>query len=130
MGSSANKKFKFYRIILNPIIKNSEKKIKTLVDQFWYPRLGAGIFYEKLLKQMNGNVKISFNEEFLTINHENEKIISITTKNKKGELKTTQYNYYSLSSPFTKIIENLQPKAPKEGTECKSIELQTSCGVK
>ena len=27
-------------------------KVKTLVDQFWYPRLGAGQFYVKLIKQI------------------------------------------------------------------------------
>ena len=127
------KNLSFIGVILNPIIKKfRKKKIKTLVDQFWYPRLGAGIFYEKLLKKMNGNnVKVSFNEEFLKINHENEKIISITSKNKQGELKNTQYDYYFISSPFTKIIENLRPKAPKEILECvNQLNYRHHIGVK
>ena len=69
--------------IINPIIKYLEKRNKDSVDEFYYPKLGAGQFYEKLLENINernNNVNIEYNAELYKINHDNNKIISLSFK--------------------------------------------------
>ena len=57
------KNLSFINAILSPIFKIfKRKKIKTLVDQFWYPKFCAGQFYEKIKKKIeNKNVNFFLN---------------------------------------------------------------------
>ena len=126
------KNLSFIGVILNPIIKFfKKKKVKTLVDQFWYPRLGAGQFYEKLVKKID---KEKFNlihkSELYEIIHDGSKITKISLDN-DGSKQNLEYDYFFVSSPFTKIAENLNPKPPFEVLEsCKRLRYRHHIGVK
>ena len=127
------KNLSFISVILNPFIKYfKRKKIKTLVDQFWYPKLGAGQFYHKLVNKIdNEKFTLNLNSEFTKIEHDNEKILSITVKDENSNLKKIDYDHYFISSPFTKIVENLSPKPPENIlTSCKNLKYRHHIGVK
>ena len=127
------KNLSFISVILNPFIKYfKRKKIKTLVDQFWYPKLGAGQFYLKLIKKIDSEkFTLNLNSEFTKIEHDNEKILSITVKDENSNLKKIDYDHYFISSPFTKIVENLSPKPPENIlTSCKNLKYRHHIGVK
>ena len=126
------KNLSFIGVILNPIIKFFKKKnVKTLVDKFWYPRLGAGQFYEKLIKKID---KDKFNlickSELCEIKHDGSKITKISLEN-NGTKKDLEYDYFFVSSPFTKIAENLNPKPPIEVLKsCNRLKYRHHIGVK
>ena len=125
------KNLSFIGVILNPIIKFFKKKVKTLVDQFWYPRLGAGQFYEKLVKKIDKEkFSLKYNNELREIKHDGSKITQISIEN-DGNKKDLEYDYFFVSSPFTKIAENLNPKPPLEVLEsCKRLKYRHHIGVK
>ena len=126
------KNLSFIGVILNPIIKFfKKKKVKTLVDQFWYPRLGAGQFYEKLVKKIDKEkFSLKYNNELREIKHDGSKITQISIEN-DGNKKDLEYDYFFVSSPFTKIAENLKPKPPLEVLEsCKRLKYRHHIGVK
>ncbi len=126
------KNLSFIGVILNPIIKFfKKKKVKTLVDQFWYPRLGAGQFYEKLVKKIDKEkFSLKYNNELREIKHDGSKITQISIEN-DGNKKDLEYDYFFVSSPFTKIAENLNPKPPLEVLEsCKRLKYRHHIGVK
>ena len=126
------KNLSFIGVILNPIIKFfKKKKVKTLVDQFWYPRLGAGQFYEKLVKKIDKEkFSLKYNNELREIKHDGSKITQISIEN-DGNKQDLEYDYFFVSSPFTKIAENLKPKPPLEVLEsCKRLKYRHHIGVK
>ena len=109
------KNLSFTSVLINPIKKRfSKKKIKSLVDRFYYPKYGAGFFYELLSKKIiNNNGIINLNYELISINIENEKVKSVSFK-KDNEIYSFSADYYIFSCPFTKIIEIINPKVPEE----------------
>ena len=127
------KNLSFIGVIFNPLIKYfKKKKVKTLVDQFWYPKMGAGQFYHKLLKSIDSQkFNLNLNSEFVKIEHDDNKILAITLKDKNSNLKKIDYDHYFMSSPFTKIIENLSPKPPASILQsCKNLKYRHHIGVK
>ena len=52
------------------------------MDQFWYPRLGAGQFYEKLVKKIDKEkFSLKYNNELCEIKHDGSKITQISIEN-------------------------------------------------
>jgi len=126
------KNLSFINAILSPIFKIfKRKKIKTLVDQFWYPKFGAGQFYEKIKKKIeNKNVNFFFEHDLDIINHDNYKVTSLTLK-KKDDLTKINSDFYFLSCPFTEIVFKLQPQAPKRILDCcNKLKYRHHIGVK
>ncbi len=126
------KNLSFIGVILNPITKIfKKKKVKTLVDQFWYPKLGAGQFYDKLIKKIDPNkFNLHLESELCEIRHQENRIKDILLKTKQGE-KNLEYDYFFISSPFTKIIDSLNPRPPEEILQsCKKLNYRHHIGVK
>ena len=74
---------------------------------------------------------MNLNSEFTKIEHDNEKILSITVKDENSNLRKIDYDHYFISSPFTKIVENLSPKPPENIlTSCKNLKYRHHIGVK
>ena len=73
---------------------------------------------------------MNLNSEWTKIEHDNEKILSITVKDENSNLKKIDYDHYFISSPFTKIVENLSPKLPENIlTSCKNLKYRHHIGV-
>jgi len=126
------KNLSFVNALLSPLLKFFRKrKIKTLVDQFWYPRLGAGQFYEKIKKKIeNNNVDFFFNHNLEVIYHDNFKIMSVSLKT-KNDLAKTSSDFYFFTCPFTEIISKLNPKPPQRILDCCSkLKYRHHVGVK
>ena len=126
------KNLSFINAILAPILKLfRKKKIKTLVDQFWYPRLGAGQFYEKIKKKIENNkVDFFFNHNLNVIYHENFKITSVSLKT-KNDLTKISSDFYFFSCPFTEIVSKLNPKPPQRILDCcTKLKYRHHIGVK
>ena len=126
------KNISFFNVFFNSIIKKlTNKKVKSLVDSFQYPKHGAGFFYKKLSNIIieNGG-KIELNSELTKINHSNNKIKNIIIKADNEELKI-ESDTYIFSNPFTEIVEKLNPKPPKNILEsCSKLKYRHHIGVK
>ena len=126
------KNLSFINAILSPVFKIfRKKKIKTLVDQFWYPKLGAGQFYEKIKKEIeNKKVNFFFEHDLEIIHHDDFNVMSLTLKKKDGFTKINS-DFYFLSCPFTEIVSKLNPQAPNRILDCcKKLRYRHHIGVK
>ena len=126
------KNLSFFSVIINPIKKKfSKKKIKSLIESFYYPKTGAGLIYEKMANIILKNKGKIFTEHNLVkIKHDNYKIISLVFKNKNNELIEKNADYYFTSCPFTEIITMLDPKPPKEVLDSgKKLQFRHHVGV-
>jgi protoporphyrinogen oxidase len=85
-----------------------EKVIKTLIDEFRYPRLGPGMMWEKVAENVQkAGVDLHMGERVETIQWEPGRAISVKTS--KSTYKGDQF----LSSmPLRLLIEGLEPAAP------------------
>ena len=84
------------------LFPNSKKRPKSLVDKFYYPKLGAGMLWEKLESLINKNysnyatIKNLYSYQKLK---ENNKFI-VQCKNAKGEIEEFSSNHYSSTIHF------------------------------
>ena len=126
------KNISFFNVFFNSITKKiTNKKVKSLVDSFQYPKHGAGFFYKKLSNIiLNNSGKIELNSELRKINHSGNKIenIIIVTDNEVQKIESDRYIF---SNPFTEIVEKLNPKPPKNILEaCSKLKYRHHIGVK
>jgi protoporphyrinogen oxidase len=99
---------------INP---KNRKVIKSLIDEFNYPKYGPGQLWEKVSQEIkNNNGKIFLGHKVVKINHAKGKIISVEAQNenKRVVIKTEQV----LSTmPLKELILSLSPKPPEEVLE-------------
>lgn len=108
----------FSSAIRNAVFPDRNGKIKTLLSEFKYPRLGPGMMYEKMadkIKQMNG--RIMMESEVDKVNRESFKVMSVEIKDKAGKTDKMEADYFVSSMPITELIEKLDPKPPQNISE-------------
>ena len=96
------------------LFPNSKKRPKTLVDKFYYPRLGAGMLWEKFedLNSANG-VEILKESAVNKIAVNNNGEIEVKFENKNGEISSVLSKNIFFSNPlleFIKIFDNEIPQ--------------------
>ncbi|MCF7799656.1 NAD(P)-binding protein [Candidatus Babeliales bacterium] len=113
----------FYAFLGKWFKKNAPR---TLCDKFYYPELGAGTLWNKVSDNFVKNSgQIILNEEVVSIEHKNSKILSISTcntdkrDNKKmppaaRKLQSYPGDYFLSTMPLRQLILSLDPVAPKE----------------
>jgi protoporphyrinogen oxidase len=105
--------------IINAIIVN--KKVKTLIDTFYYPVKGPGMMWERfqrIIENKGGNVL--FNTKAIQIEHDNKEITGIIYlhNNKREKIPVKQL---ISSAAITSLVSMLSPKAPDrvlEASKC------------
>lgn len=103
--------------IKNALFPDKSGKIKTLIDEFQYPKLGPGMMYEKMADNvMKSGAEISMCSDVVRIDHDDFQINSVT--HKKGDAasaeRTIPTKYLLSSMPLTTLVESLYPSAPVE----------------
>ena len=95
--------------IKNAFFPNNKNKPKSLINNFYYPRLGAGMLWEKFEDLLlNEDVKISKNSEVIKIS-EAENEIEVTVRNKNNEIINYTCSQLFFTNPllqFVKIFED------------------------
>jgi protoporphyrinogen oxidase len=105
--------------IINAFIVN--KKVKTLIDTFYYPVKGPGMMWERfqrIIENKGGNVL--FNTKAIQIEHDNKEITGIIYlhNNKREKIPVKQL---ISSAAITSLVSMLSPKAPDrvlEASKC------------
>lgn len=88
---------------------------RTLQDTFYYPSLGAGSFWERAAKRFTKlDGKIILEQNVCGIEHNNFKIISVTTKTNTGLEKQHAADDFFSTMPLKTLIKSLSPLPPQE----------------
>lgn len=104
-----------YHALLGQIGKKDPNHIVTLIDKFHYPRLGPGMMWDRCadLLAEKGN-PIALNEEVICIQHDNKRVLSVYSKNKKAETLKYSGDQFISSMPLRGLIRSLDPKPPEQ----------------
>jgi len=121
---------------LSVVVKNALFKSKswdsprTLVDQFLYPRRGAGLFYEKLTRRIEdrGSHVLPLCP-VVSIQRDGFRVRSVTTLGPDGKKEFEAKNFMS-SAPLTETVQIMNPPAPPQVlAACRSLRYRDHIGV-
>ncbi|MEL7034964.1 MAG: GtrA family protein [Cyanobacteria bacterium J06592_8] len=97
----------------NAILGN-DGKVKTLIDQFQFPRLGSGQLYEKITDYLQENHQtVLLNTEVVRVHHNNFRVTHVTLKNRQTqEQKTVPCSNVISSIPITHLMQQIESPPP------------------
>jgi protoporphyrinogen oxidase len=97
-------------------VGNNENKevIKTLIEQFEYPRLGPGMMWSRAAEVVEeaGNL-VEMNTDVIRLNHENDVVTDVIAI-KGGEYNKYTGSHFISSMPIAELIQKLDPPPPPE----------------
>jgi protoporphyrinogen oxidase len=90
-------------------------QIKSLVDQFQFPRLGSGQLYKRAADYLTSHGQtVLLETEVLRIHHQDNQAYALTLKDRRtGEERIVQCSGVISSIPLTHLVEQLTPSAPE-----------------
>ncbi len=101
--------------ILNSLFGNgnNSKHIKTLIEQFQYPKLGPGMMWERCQELLDNQGSPTFLcERVERICHVNGKIKHVISRNSNGESNVFSGDQFISSMPLKQFIHALYPHPP------------------
>jgi len=131
-ASQRIKGLNFNSIVLNFFFKTN--KAKSLVDEFYYLKFGAGNLYENIKKKLLiKKNNIIFNQKVIKYNFDKKKnnIRSITIADKKLKRKEVSGDFFLSSAPITEAIKAFGIKLPNNIKKIiYSLKYRNHIGVK
>lgn len=107
-----------------------KKKVKSLIEEFIYPRLGYGVIWEKMKEEIlakKNNVLLE--SEVTRVNHDGRKIISIEVKDKNGSKTIIGENFIS-TIPLTELVKKMSPVPSQEILDaCSQLKFRDWIGI-
>ncbi|MDD5541723.1 MAG: FAD-dependent oxidoreductase [Acidobacteriia bacterium] len=117
--------------VQNALLNGKGNKIKTLVDEFLFPRLGAGQLYEKLAQRIEdrGNT-VAVGRKVLRMNREGLRVRSVEVCDGQGRAEEYEGGYFMSSAPLTEMVEMMNPAPPDAVlAACRSLRYRDHVGV-
>ena len=115
------------KAVLNAVLPRrggSDTVVKTLIDQFEYPRFGPGMMWEKtrddLLKQ---GARLQMGEDVVCIRHDSSRVHSISTTDRDGRRQTYSADAFISSMPLRDCVLAFDPPLPAPACEA-ALRLQ------
>ena len=112
------------------LFPNSKKRPKTLVDKFYYPRLGAGMLWEKFEDYVKGqDVEVVKNKKVTGVNNNGDNF-KITIEDDLGNQTSINTKYVFFSNPLLEFIDIYDADIPESViTAAKSLNYRNHISV-
>ncbi|MEA2453246.1 MAG: hypothetical protein QOG04_1956, partial [Actinomycetota bacterium] len=92
--------------------RGGDAQVRSLVDHFYYPRRGAGQFYDRMKSTIEGKGgEVRLSSTVIEANHDGERITSVVCE--PGDV-STPIDHIFVSAPITRWVESLNPPPPSE----------------
>jgi protoporphyrinogen oxidase len=100
----------------NALLPSRRGAVKTLIKEFYYPRLGSGTMYEKAAQRiLQKGGQISLNSEVVQIQHDTKRITGVQYKDTlDGKILEAQGSDFCSSMPLTDLLMRMDPAPPEE----------------
>jgi protoporphyrinogen oxidase/putative flippase GtrA len=107
-------------------ILGNDGKVKTLIDQFQFPRLGSGQLYDKISDHLQAQGQlILLNTEVVRLHHQDQKVTDITLRNcVTGEECTTSCGGVISSVPINHLLGQMISPQPQRSTLAAAASLK------
>jgi protoporphyrinogen oxidase len=100
--------------VKNAFLKSDRKRIKTLVDEFIYPRLGAGQVYEIMAENISSRGgSVVAGVKVCELRREGNRIVAALVEGDQGRYEV-EGRFFLTSNPLTDLIDTMQPQPPPE----------------
>jgi protoporphyrinogen oxidase len=87
--------------------------VKTLVDSFRYPRLGAGQMWEAVAERLAvAGHPVRLGEEVVGVRHAGGRVLSVVVRDERGGTLDVLGSQFISTMPIRELIAKLQPAAP------------------
>jgi protoporphyrinogen oxidase/putative flippase GtrA len=116
------------RAIRNALLGN-DGKVKSLVEQFQFPKLGSGQLYEKTADYLRmQQQQVQLNAEVVTIHHHDRKVTQVTWRDRNtGEYWQQECSGVISSIPLSLLVQQMEPLPPSEVIEAaKSLRFRNT----
>ena len=110
-------------------IFGNDGKVKTLIDQFQFPRLGSGQLYEKIGDHLQKrNQPVLLNTEVVQVHHQDFQVTQVTLKNRQtGEEQTVDCGGVISSIPISFLVQQITSAPPPPVvTAAKSLKFRNT----
>ncbi len=117
--------------VINALFK-PRKKIKTLVDEFMYFRLGAGQLYENMAGRVTDlGGEVHRGKRVTALHRDGKRITGADWKDGTGNTGRVAGDFYLSSAPLTEILEMIDPTPPEAVMNaCRGLRYRNHIGVK
>ena len=97
-------------LIKTAFLGNRRNAVKSLIEEFHYPKLGPGMMWEQTLERVrsSGLATVSFNSRATVLRHRNGEIFEAVVKTSDGE-QTIAVSSVISSIPIAELFDPLQP---------------------
>ncbi len=104
----------FLSLIKTTLLPFTRKKIRSLINEFNYPRLGPGMMYDKFAEKIieNGG-EVNLNSEVVKIKHDGGIVEEVVYRRDGQETIMAAENFIS-TLPLTHLLNILEPTPPQE----------------
>jgi protoporphyrinogen oxidase len=94
--------------------RSGSKNIKTLIEEFEYPRLGPGMMWEAFQKDLETRGgEVRFGARVTSLHHDGHRILHVTC-DERGERKSVAADLVLSTMPLRQLVEGLSPEAPAD----------------
>jgi protoporphyrinogen oxidase len=105
----------FAAAVKHALVKPRTSAVKTMIDEFIYPRLGAGQIYEKIATSITqSGSRVIPGICVRHIRRDNMRVMAIEAHDGSGRRHEFEGRYFLVSAPLTDMIEMMRPAAPSE----------------
>ncbi len=100
-------------VVANALFKDKSRQVKSLVDEFLYPRLGAGQLYEIMVDRIESQGgTIMTGATVSRIRREGTRVKAAVIGGGEGQF-DVEAGFFLVSAPLTDLVEMMQPEAPE-----------------
>lgn len=100
---------------VNALFGPRRGQIKTLADEFVYPRLGAGMMYERMAQRtQERRARVLLGCEVTEVRRERDVVRSVVAEKRNGEGVEYEIGRLLSSAPLPELVQRIRPRAPEE----------------
>ncbi|MGH7781252.1 MAG: NAD(P)-binding protein [Candidatus Binataceae bacterium] len=115
----------------NAIFKSRNNQVKSLIDEFMYPRLGTGQLYEKLAAGIrDAGSRVSTGVSVQAIQREGFRVRCVIAASDTGADEEIAGRFFLSSAPLTGLVAMMQPAPPAAVLDaCRRLRYRNHIGV-
>lgn len=101
--------------IRNALLRPRNQSVKTLIEEFHYPRQGPGMLWEKVqaLVEAQGN-RVLTEHEVVRLNCNSRRIATVTAVGPRGQSLEIEATHVINSMPLNQLIKRINPTPPAQ----------------
>ncbi len=99
--------------------RNKSKQITSLIEEFYYPKLGPGMMWERCTeKSRNLGSQIHMKTRVTSVKWTDKGVESIETLDEANSIESFQVTHVVSSMPLSELVLSLQPNPPEDILAC------------